>query len=1281
MNLMTLLAVVMPLEWNATFDTKVPYEVEVSPAKIGAKAFVVKADGRAVPTAASAGRLPGTVRLRFRVPDGTKKLALEGGEAIAAQPASEDNLFAGALTAAAVPRWKSSSVKVAPAAEGLLLTQARGRGSVTYEQAVPEGLAGRSVQFTVEVANVSELAWPNNIFIDQYDAKGRLLHETVTDPRWSSHIRPVGKSTAVMEPGRIHPDAVKLSVVFTLAAVESLNDDCGYPITRAERRAAKLLVKRLSLRPGELLPFPKLNDAFFSAGVSGREGDAALKLGGAKQAAVWYQTRSWGAWSQPRGYDTVACQMRDERLVFFPAGAGTEEVWLKPDWNERETRKVCIFSGAQQNVHPKVKSKKRIPVRGRVLELAYVPATQTLSFMKEDLAERQFAGEAKVAIAKGAWTHVALTWNPGGEAAVYVNGRKALAVPLKGYEAMDIAAHPDPNDADVVEAYLGADCWMARNIDAPNPKAPFLTGDADLWRVSSGVRYAGDFTPARDYGRDADTRALFTFDRTYDGVSGTGFGWIPLTLYAREDRVDHRLAADGRTIQYYPDAVVETADPDRQLDWLNYPMMPSEEDYLSGRKVERKTAVLEIGGRMSVEAPKGVRTDYVEIENVGEGTLVHPLLVGEGEVDPRSFGDIRDTLCAKPMSDRERANAVFQYVLGASDYFMNHTCYFPMDGGDKPGDVEYLALAMLNSYCGFECGPLNSMTKNIFAVSGGLPATQTAGYGHSFEQVFFDGKNHVYDLSAQKFFPAFDNETAACLGEMEDQPGLKVRAYGNPDHFIRNGSRHAWANEVPYQAKVAVSLRPGERFRAWFDNDGEVNELQCSHQTDNRQDRDKPGVYYKFDDEVHARGGQWTVYRINRFFPHFGVGFHEFEGAPAADNPAFADNGENFDYVFQTVYPVVAATYEAELKDGSRAALDISTDKGETYRPLKPGKLRYEVRARYAYRIRVKARMADVKTFRARSEVQLNARIFPGRLKDGANTLVLKGTGAGKAKVTVAWRSNAKRLAIRGGVHAGTIPGAETQFALLDPRLGPSVFAVEGASADATVRTSANLRATLADGRLTVASADGTRGFGFVTIVDGDVEKSLAVLVCAGARLVLADAFKPSGDVRIAVAGPDRINGAVVFGTKAGSAEATFAPIPAGRYATMMLCRFEAQQEELRSRPRFMLEIGGAKGLGIGRPMNGGCNFYKAMYGRKGERANWKWDYPLRPDLNYYVEMMRVTELKATEKLRLETVVDRGFRGENEVAAMLLVPEPDEELYCDLIKVLCGLNNQFWKVR
>ena len=89
------------LEWNATYDTSVPYEVELNPQKIGAEGFAVFADGRSLASVTLPGKAPNTIRLRFRVPDGTRSLTCRSASAVPfADAAKIDNLFAGAFDAA-----------------------------------------------------------------------------------------------------------------------------------------------------------------------------------------------------------------------------------------------------------------------------------------------------------------------------------------------------------------------------------------------------------------------------------------------------------------------------------------------------------------------------------------------------------------------------------------------------------------------------------------------------------------------------------------------------------------------------------------------------------------------------------------------------------------------------------------------------------------------------------------------------------------------------------------------------------------------------------------------------------------------------------------------------------------------------------------------------------------------------------------------------------------------------------------------------------------------------
>ncbi len=73
-----------PLEWNVTYDVSVPYEVEIQPAKLvklglmkAGDNFKVYADGKELAVKVLEGKAPGSIRLRFSVPQGTKKLEAE----------------------------------------------------------------------------------------------------------------------------------------------------------------------------------------------------------------------------------------------------------------------------------------------------------------------------------------------------------------------------------------------------------------------------------------------------------------------------------------------------------------------------------------------------------------------------------------------------------------------------------------------------------------------------------------------------------------------------------------------------------------------------------------------------------------------------------------------------------------------------------------------------------------------------------------------------------------------------------------------------------------------------------------------------------------------------------------------------------------------------------------------------------------------------------------------------------------------------------------------------
>ena len=1293
----------MPLEWNPTYDTSVPYEVEISPAKLQKLAGADPAAGFAVTakTATGAkrldvvtlpGRAKGTVRLRFKVPEKTASLvcAVKGAPTPRKSAATIDNLFAGALSPDALPKWKARrSVKVSALPGGGIALRGSEYGNfeVSYAVPVPDGLAGKPVAFELDVTSRTKMTWGGQIKLVQFDAAGRKLPEYAVDPRWTGHMRPCGKFIPYREPGRLHPEVRKVAVVFEMRGANKSIDHYGMPLKDMDALMPKLDVTHLALRPAADLPFPKYDDSFFARGVTGAAGDFAFNFQG--EHAVWYQTRSWASWAQGE-------QLREEEQLFFPSAAGTVEAWFKAE-SLPKTGTLTLFQASHHQAKVARGSSYK-EARGNVCAVLWNVAKKSFSFTLKDSSDKVFEKSVPAELSVGRWFHVAAVWTPGGEAKLFLDGRSILSFPITGYKPYDLVHAECPNDYHCTEFYFGCNhgSTRARGVISPRPELPHFPGAGDLLRVSTGARYSADFTPARTLAPDADTRALFRFDRSFDGVSGGGVGWIPGTVLAKTSRVDRRLDVGGRTVQYYPAEILPENDPDKVLNRLNYPVMPTAAEFRAARRSRTATATLAPGGTMSVDVgAKAVYTDFIEYANISDEPLTHPLLVNRGEIDPRSFGDISDSLGASGLADRERANAVFNFVLGASDYFMSHQSICDA-WSDVPRSVEYEALIMLNSYCGFECGPLNNLAANMFACSGQCPASQTGGYGHSFEEVFYDGKNHIYDLSAQKFFPAMDNETAAYLAEDENEPGIHNRLGKDAHSFIRNGTRAHRVQTPAFQPKVAMSLNPGERFKVWFANDGTVNDVQHnSRYCGNRRvdfhiaQRVKRGrePYKEFQYECSKETGLAPckaddVHVIDNFFPHYGNGFLTFAGAPTAANPAFTEiKADSFCYLVQSCYPVVAGEYAAVAKNGRPVALEISTDR-KAFDHVGTGKavVDYRIRSRNAFLVRVKAPIADIASFTASTEVIVNPRILSGKLRPGANTLTLKATKGKPARVTVGWREPVKEITVAGGIYTGAIPGRERQVVLLDPAK-PLTLAVTGASPAATVRTYEGLEATLAGGRLSIrAGRAADPSLAALDIVDGNAVKQLTVLVSSNARLLLPGAAKLTGQgVRLMAADGDSVQDRLLF-SKADESVAhfDFAALPAGDYALLTAVRYMSHPEDLHASPLFA-KFNGMPAFGCAQPANDATCFYKAHYGQKGSRANWHWDFPNEPLSEYPYHLMRFFPLKDAQG------VDYGLSdtgsGAVEVAGAIVLPAPNRAFKRQLMKVLCGLNCDPWLVR
>jgi hypothetical protein len=578
----------------------------------------------------------------------------------------------------------------------------------------------------------------------------------------------------------------------------------------ADPRAGRTIfrVSAVAVRPAALLPFPAYDEGNFRPGVSGDDCDRSFALGGWDERAFWFQTRSSASWAGGN-------QLRREEELFYPAGAGTAEAWFKSAWTPAPVRglmgkvvrerPITLFQCYQSFRAKEYKSGK-----GAVMELKYTPERKLVELEMLERDGRRVRAEAKVELPRDRWFHLAVEWTPGGKAHVYVDGRRRLEMPIPGVAARVLDRSVKfPNDEGGHEFYLGSSWQSARAKAESDPEHPFFQGAADNLRISSGCRYGGDFTPSKKYGCDGLTRAFFDFNRSFDGVSGGGAGWVRATTRSLGcGRTARTLDVGSRLVGYFPDRPAPENDPRKVFSVRNYQELPSEADFAAMRRPFTVSRKVSAGERFEIDFPKGALQDYIEIANVSGRPLKFPVVLGEGECDPRSYGDVADSLGLGRMAPKDRVNRLFQYMLGASDYFIQHTAMFER-GSDAPVSVQSRPMMMHNGYCGFECGPLNNMAANLFVNSGRCPAGLTAGYAHEFQQVFYGGKNHIYDLSAQKFFPAADNETAAYLEEGGDEAGIFPRMGSAAEHFIRKSTRDVWLNPPDMPAKIGVTLNPG----------------------------------------------------------------------------------------------------------------------------------------------------------------------------------------------------------------------------------------------------------------------------------------------------------------------------------------------------------------------------------------------------------------------------------------------------------------------------------------
>ena len=1280
------------LEWNILNDSSIAYEVVFDRRKLEQKAgFPVNcafgvnalfADGKraALKVTQIDSPEPGDVRLRFTVPANVSELYLvpASGTAKPTDGSKVANLISGILDNANI--WKGAGIKASRSGNGILL-EAQKIGEVTgsARMKLPAGVRGKPAAIELDVKSVSPLAYGTFIRLAQFDKNGKRLSESVSDPRWISHMRPPQVKSCYRVRGFIHPQAAEVALEISLATKNSEYDNYGRKISDLNSRLAKMEISRAALRCAGELVFPRYNDANFHAGVSGKPGDYSLNI--SDSTAFTHVTTSWATWGEDM-------QIRESSEWFWPDGDGTVECYFKP---AQQSGKVTLFDAA--NTFNSILA-KQYPARKSLVLLEWDQKSGKGVVMVKDGNNKVTKGAFKLPLETGKWNHVACQWSEKSGVSVYLNGKKVFSKQAE-IAGINLKKVKLPSIMMPQNFTVGAQVAVARKQELRNNKVAKFQGDIDLLRVSSGERYSGNFTPQTEFKNDPATRALYNFNRSIDGVSGGGVGYMRGTFDSPRDFLDKKISCGTEKINYYPEELPAENDPDKAICRLNFPTLPTLENARASHRTVKKSFDVKAGDTINIAPEKQPYMDYVEI-TAGKETVKHPIVVNSGEIDSRSFGDIAESLELDKLTERQQMHRIFNFMIKASDYFTSVQVDFPADT-DVPVRATTMALTMLNIYCGFNCGPLNDMLANIFTCSAGAPATRTYGFGHSFQQVYYKGKNRLYDLSAQRFFPTEGLEDEASLEDAEYTPNV-LRAIGTstdprrhtfgPDHYIRLSTKQKVLQEPGFQQRVAYDLRPGESMRIYFNNAGLFNDLQSFLYTNYfkyltpvnsvSEAKEEQNIVVDYS-KITRNKAKYKVYKAYRVFPHYSNAFLRFDGKPSKSNPAFGKiTSDSFCYRIDLPYTVTAARYRA-IAGGKAVPLSISTDGGKTFHKLPldsdgSADLDYEVRARHGYWVKINAPIGSVDNFCAITAVMLNPRVQTGRLQNGENKLKFRADTSSPAKVTFQYRVEDKNIDIDGALYSASIPGNERQLAVVEP--GKSIsLKVKGASDKTTVSTFGPVKASYADGVLTISADNISKpAFGAVILNDGGRKKELTLLAAKGAQLITADNITPGAGTKMMAPGGERLQKSLAVTKSGDNATVKIAPLEGGLYNVWMLLRAANVSSRM---PLARLKASDGTAIDLGRTINHGSDFFKAQFGNS-DYGRTHWDFAFKMSKgNFFYDRQWSYKLPAgCSKLEMTCLRSVKF----EVSGLLIMPRPDRDFQVEMTKVLAGLNCEPWKI-
>lgn len=1096
-------------------------------------------------------------------------------------------------------KWKSSIPQLARTKDGFAFVSATHIGRPYLESNQVDLPPERDADVIFEYAGVSKSMhpWTLRIQILQFDKDGKALPCCVVDERWLNFFTSPGTLQHIRQAGKLDRRAAKVAVRVHLHQLYSKDvNEMGYKAEKSSVRYPVLEVRKFSLRSGRKYHPGGANRKLFTGNgvrLDGRSGVAFNPAG----AEMWSEGKV----------------ITDKREFAFPLEEGSVEIDFTP---ENNPKKYTIF-----DTDISADTRKR----SSALEVVANPKNNTLSVTFPGMKKFTFPA----VIPAGKRCRLTLDWNKS-EAGCFLNGRELAKIKLNGAKLFTLDVPDNRYIPELVAVGMSARAIFV-NANRPDDVGQFMKGTLHSARFSDIRR--GNYTGALV--SDDRTLAYFDYSKSIDGTNTSGRGFVSGVWYGREP-----------LLTPIPYVAAQKQLPFPQHDIYNDP--PSKDDFVLSKVMCEKRFTMTPGKKYLIDCEQTPRMEYIEIACPDdEKEIVDPLVRKPDDIDPRSYGAIKRDMKLDDLSEAEKASKIFGYLLKVTDYFIQHPISYPQP---YRGDMsDYNPLAMINNYIGEDCGPQNFATMNLFNSLAGFPVTLTAGNGHAFQQLFFDGSWQVWDLSAEQFMRSRDPRRAASLEELERDPWLFRHSdyFSHAGGFIRIKKRKNGFFPPVERKIVGYTLRNGEKFRIPWYNNMICNNIQCAPHITVKEGMIERGKELKIN---------WPAYEVKwRIPPEYSSGVFICDKTPAEKPHLFKCAGNHFIYSFSSAHPMTNVSVKTEPS----ASVQYSFDGGKTY--LADPTL--FIKGRRQIMVKVNAAPESIKKFSTEIAVQLNTRSLTGKLSQGRNELSLDLHRGNKADVKVVWSVEDKPLTVEGALSCGAAKGWEKHLIFLDSN-GRFSGKLSGATQAVKVVSSSGVTSKIEDGKLVITAAKGVNNsLETVKIIDGRREKVFRVAVSRNSRLHTAENARARRGAKIE-------NGLIKFTAPGQQAVFRQDKLPRGKYTVFVLfnMHFPKEMNDMR-----MLALSGVAEdyEVIGRVRNLGSEFFIVKY----SKPHFKWDFPQQG--RYPYSRVKVYETRPNKKLILKScpLVKKENGVICEVAAVLLADASNDDFIIELAKYLTTLNS------